>query len=115
MRHLKKGKKFGRVRKQRQALIKHLANALILNEKIQTTEAKAKTLRPYVEKLITKSKSYNLGVKRELYRVISKTAAKKAIDILGPKYKDKAGGYTRIMKLPPRLSDGAKVAVIEFV
>lgn len=115
MRHLKKGKKFGRVRKQRQALIKHLANALILNNKIQTTEVKAKSLRPFVEKLITKSKSNNLDAKRELYRIISKTAAKKVIDTLGPKYKDRAGGYTRIMKLPPRLSDGAKIAIIEFV
>lgn len=115
MRHIKKNRKFGRVKKQRKALLKHLTRALILNEKIKTTEAKAKSLRPLIEKLITKSKNKNLSNLRYLNSRLPHMAAKKLFDVIGEKYKEKNGGYTRIIKLPPRSSDGAKMALIEFV
>ena len=115
MRHLKKNRKFGRVKRQRKALLKHLAYSFILNEKIKTTEAKAKSLRPLVEKFITKSKNNNLSNRRYLASHLSSMAVKKLFDVMGEKYKDRKGGYTRIIKLPPRSSDGAKMALIEFV
>ena len=116
MRHHNKNKKFGRDKNQRQALIRSLATSLIRDTKITTTEAKAKALRPYVEKLVTQAKNANLGDKRLLIsKIHSVTASKTLIETLAVKYLDRKGGYTRIIKLQPRLSDGAKMAVIEFV
>jgi large subunit ribosomal protein L17 len=115
MKHLNKLRKFGRVKKQREALIKHLAHSLILYEKIETSEAKAKSLRPVIEKLITKSKTETLASRRYLASRLSVQSAKKIFKELGPKYKTRMGGYTRIIKTPPRKSDGAKMAIIEFV
>jgi len=115
VKHLKKGRKFGRVRNQRKALMKGLVEALVLNEKIKTTEAKAKELRPFVEKLITKSKTKDLTTRRYLDARLPFKSAKKLYDEIGPKYIDRAGGYTRIIKLPPRMGDGAKMAIIELI
>lgn len=115
MKHLKNNRKFGRVRKQRKALLKHLAHALILNEKIKTTEPKAKSLKIFMEKLITKGKKQELASMKLLSSRISKQSSKKLFNEISPRYKDRNGGYTRIIKLPPRKSDGAKVAYIELV
>lgn len=115
MKHTKKGRKFGRKRDQRRALLKILAVNLILKEKIKTTEAKARELRPFVEKLITKSKTNNLANNRYLARYLSIKTRKKIIKEIGPFYHNRAGGYTRIIKLEPRQTDGAKMAIIELV
>jgi len=115
MKHCKKGRKFGRKRDQRQALLKLLAANLILKEKIKTTEAKARELRPVVEKLITKSRINNLASNRYLARYLPVKARKKIIKEIGPLYQKRPGGYTRIIKLEPRQTDGAKMAIIELV
>jgi len=116
MRHRKTTPKLGRPTAQRKALLKNLANSLILYEKITTTEAKAKALRPYLEKMITRAKVDNLHNRRELLKVLpTKNSVKKIFEVLGPKYKTRAGGYLRIIKLVPRKGDAAKMAVIEFV
>ncbi len=115
MRHSNANRKFGREKNVRNGLLKSLALALVLNEKIMTTEAKAKEIRPIVEKLITTGRSKTLVSRRNIGAVIGVAGAKKVVDELSPKYTSRAGGFTRITKLPQRLSDGAKMAVIEFV
>ncbi len=121
MKHKKKGRKFGRKRDQRRALLRGLAGNLILKEKITTTEAKAKELRPFVEKLITKSKSAavgkkdNLSVVRELSKNLPTGARKKLVSQIGSRYKERPGGYTRIVKIGPRKADSAKMAIIELI
>lgn len=115
MRHHNKNRKFGRERNQRRALLKSLAYSLALKGKIRTTEAKAKALRPYMEKLITLGKKQTLASRRLLESRIGAGATKKIVGELSANYKDRTGGYTRITKLGPRLTDGSPVAVIEFV
>lgn len=115
MRKLKKGRKLSRKRDQRKALLKSIARALFLKGKIKTTEAKAKEVSRFAEKCITKSKKGDLTSIRILARDFSKDLVKKLITEIGPKYKERNGGYTRIIKLGPRKSDGAKMAIIELV
>lgn len=115
MKHRKKGRKFGRKRDQRKALLKGLAANLILKEKITTTEVKAKELRPFVEKLITKSKTKNLATIRYLSAILPTKARKKITEQIGPRYQSRAGGYTRIVKKQARQGDGAKMAIIELI
>ena len=117
MRHGNNKRKFGREKNVRNALISSLALNLIIREKIKTTEPKAKELRPYIEKLVTLSKSKTLASRRT---VISRLAnrsqeVKKLYDVIAPKYTERKGGYTRVLKLGARKSDGAKMAIIEFV
>lgn len=117
MKKLKKGRKFGRVRRQRIALLKSLAVGLIEHGKIKTTLPKTKELRPYIERLITYAKK---GIKtsagiRILRTFLPKSASLKLIREVAPKYLDRKGGYTRIIKLHPRIRDAAKMAYIEFV
>lgn len=117
MKHHSKTRKLGRKKKQREALLQSLAASLINKERIKTTEAKAKSLRPFIEKLITRSKEDTLQNRRLVKsRLGGRTKeAEKLIKELGPRFADRPGGYTRIMKLSPRQSDSAKMAVIEFV
>ena len=115
MRKLKKGIKLSRKRDQRKALLKSLARALFLTEKIKTTEAKAKELRPFAEKIITTAKKQDLSSRRILVKYFSKDLAKKIVDQICLKYKNRKGGYTRIIKLGPRKDDGARMAIIELV
>lgn len=115
MKHKKKGRKLGRKRNQRKALLKTLAASLILKEKIKTTEAKAKETRPFVEKLITKSKTNDLATIRYLAKYLPAKVLKKMVLEIGPRYQNRAGGYTRIIKATPRKADGAKMAIIELV
>jgi len=109
------GRIFSRPKSQRKALLRSLSSQLFLKEKIRTTEAKAKELRSFAEKCITKSKKGDLSARRMLLKDFSKEIVKKLVDEIGPRYKSRAGGYTRIIKLGPRQSDGAKMAIIELV
>ena len=115
MRKLKKSRKLSRNKDQRKALLKLLAKALFEKERIKTTEAKAKELRPFAEKVITRSKKGDLACRRILAGSFSKKLVKKLVDKIGPKYKKRKGGYVRIIKLGPRRSDGARMAIIELV
>ncbi len=116
MKHLKKGKILDRKIGPRKALLRNLATNLILYEKIKTTEAKAKAIKPIIEKLITKGKSGDLHARRELIKYLYlDNAVKKVLEDLSPRYKERKGGYTRIIKLGTRQGDAAKVVQIEFV
>lgn len=115
MRHGNVNRKFGRERGQRAALLKSLARNLVIKGKIKTTEARAKEIRPLVEKLITKAKSPTLANRRAL--IVSLGAAVTANKIIrtAAGYVDRNGGYIRITKMGPRKGDAAKMAIIEFV
>lgn len=115
MRHHNVNRKFGRERNQRTALLRSLAYSLVLKSKIKTTEAKAKELRPYIEKLITLGKKQTLASRRILESRIGSGAAKKIAGELSVTYKERAGGYTRITKIALRTSDASPMAIIEFV
>lgn len=115
MRKRKKRRKFHRKRDERRALMKSLARELFLREKIKTTEAKAKELRPFVEKLIERAKEKNLTNLRYLRRYFGKEIVKKLFEEIGPKYQERKGGYTRIIKLGWREGDRAKMVIIELV
>lgn len=115
MRKRKKGRKLHRKGDQRKALLKTLIQALFLKEKIKTTEAKAKEISPFAEKFITKAKKNTLHSRRFLARFFLEKVVKKLVDEIGPRYKERSGGYTRIIKLGRRKSDGAKMAIIELI
>ncbi|MDO8659428.1 MAG: 50S ribosomal protein L17 [Candidatus Parcubacteria bacterium] len=117
MRHHNTKRKFGRGKVQRNALMNSLALNLIVREKIKTTEPKAKELRPFIEKLVTRAKKNDLATKRLIIAKLSNRSreVKKLFDVIAPKYADKKGGYTRIVKLGARKADGAPMAIIEFV
>ncbi len=115
MRHQKKGRKFTRSKDQKKALLRSLSSALIMSEKIVTTEAKAKELRPYIEKRITRAKKDTIANRRLLAKDFSDKAVKKLFKELGPRYSKRHGGYTRIVKMGPRKTDSAKISLIEFV
>ena len=115
MRKRKKGRKLHRKKDQRKALMISLANSLLKEGKIKTTEAKAKELSSFIEKKITKAKKEGQKAIRELNKFFSSDVSKYLVDEVAPKFKDRQGGYTRVIKLPPRKSDGAKRAVIELI
>lgn len=115
MRKRKKGRKLSRKRDQRKALLKALARELFLKKRLKTTEAKAKELRSFSEKFVERAKEKNLSNFRYLMRFFSKNVVRKLLDEIGPKYKERKGGYTRIIKLGRRKSDGSKMAIIELV
>ncbi len=116
MRHHSVTRKFGREKDQRNALIRSLARNLINESRIQTTLAKAKELRPFVEKLVTKAKSGTLASRRNVISQLDGEAETKVLfDTLAKKYADRKGGYTRIIKMAPRVLDAAPMAMIEFV
>ena len=116
MRHRVAGRILNRNTKQRKALLKGLANSVILYEKITTTEAKAKAVRPYLEKLITISKENNLQARRRLIAKLGlQNSVNKLLEVIGPTFKDRAGGYLRITRLLPRAGDAARMVVVEFV
>jgi large subunit ribosomal protein L17 len=118
MRHRNKVKTLGRKVGPKKALLRGLAINLITHEKIVTTEAKAKTLRPQIEKMITKArvpKELTLSARRELLSALdNRIAVSKLLEDIGPRFAKRPGGYTRIIKLPIRKGDGAKMAQIEF-
>lgn len=117
MRHLKKGKKFNRLRGPRISFLRNLSNDLIRAGSIETTEIRAKQIRPQVEKLVTFAKKQTLAARRVIMsRVHNEKIVEKLYHDLGPRYATRAGGYTRITKLlKSRKRDGARMARIEFV
>jgi large subunit ribosomal protein L17 len=117
MRHHNNVRKFNRNKNQRNALLKGLISSLIIHGKIKTTEAKAKELRPAIEKLITKAKVKDLSSRRLIISKLNNSTLEtnKLINEIALKYEDRKGGYTRIIKLPRRVGDASKMAIIEFV
>jgi large subunit ribosomal protein L17 len=116
MRHQKTKRTLGRKTGPRKALLKNLLNSLVLYEKIETTEAKAKEIKPLMEKLVTRAKEDTLHNRREIMKVIpTENALKKLFEVIGPKYKERKGGYLRIVKIGARRGDSAKMSIIEFV
>ncbi|MCX6755092.1 MAG: 50S ribosomal protein L17 [Candidatus Nomurabacteria bacterium] len=117
MRHSNSTKKFGREKTQRHALMHSLALNLIVREKMKTTLPKAKALRPFVEKLVTLAKKGDLASRRTVISKLTNRSkeVKKLFDVIAPRYADKKGGYTRILKLGVRKSDATEMAQIEFV
>ena len=107
-------RKFGREKNQRNALYKALATALIDHGRIKTTLAKSKSLSSYVDKLITTSLKGDIASRRMLAEDLGVKAVKKLSDVISPKFKDGKGGYTRVIKLGQRKSDGSPMALIEF-
>ena len=127
MRHKRTGKKLGRSSAHREAMLMNMAGQLIEHGRIRTTEAKAKALRPYVERLVTKARTDTLHSRRNVMRTLrmhDKATArdegrnptvKKLFDEIAPRFADRPGGYTRIIKLGPRPGDAAPMAFIEWV
>jgi large subunit ribosomal protein L17 len=116
MHHAKTHRKFNRHSDHRRAMLANLAASLIKHEQITTTLPKAKDLRPIVEKLVTLGKRGDLHARRQaVSRMRDISMVKKLFEVIGPRYKDRQGGYTRVMKAGFRYGDSAPVAVIEFV
>jgi len=116
MRHLKKGRSLHRSSSHRNALLCNLAVAVLTNGRVQTTEAKAKEVRGLVDRIITWGKRGDLHARRlAARRVRSRTVVKKVFDELAPRYRDRPGGYTRIMKVGFRHGDNAPVVIMELV
>ena len=116
MRHLKTGRKFGRNSATRKALFKDLSISLIEHEAIKTTLPKAKELRGFLEPLITLAKTDSLSNRRLAFsKIRNKSAVGKLFSVIGPRFKERPGGYLRIIKIMPRAGDAAPMAFIELV
>ncbi|MEO5495084.1 MAG: 50S ribosomal protein L17 [Sphingomonas sp.] len=116
MRHKVGGRKLQRTSAHRAALFRNMAAALIKHEQITTTVAKAKELRPYVEKLVTLAKKGGLSNRRLAHaRLLDDTQLVKLFDVIGARYADRNGGYIRVIKAGIRMSDASPMAIIEFV
>ena len=116
MRHQVKGRKLGRSPAHRKALFRNQLSSLVKAERIRTTLHKAKELRPLAEKVVTQGKRDTLHARRQVNRLISnRELVKKLFDEIAPRFHERPGGYTRIVKLGPRKGDGAEMAYLEFV
>lgn len=116
MRHHRVGKTLDRSSAPRRALLRNLATSLVLYEHVNTTLAKAKAVRPMVERLISQGKTKSLHARRELLKTLTiESAVNKILEELGPRYAERKGGFTRIIKLTPRKGDGSDVAQIQLV
>tara|TARA_Y100000996_G_scaffold121639_1_gene91311 strand:+ start:1477 stop:1896 length:420 start_codon:yes stop_codon:yes gene_type:complete len=120
MRHLKRGRKLNRTRSHRMAMLSNMASSLVFYKRIRTTLPKAKTLSPFIERLVTYSKNNDRlhGRRLIMSRIIGRNSKKVAhllMDEIGPQYNSRSGGYTRIIKLDNRKNDNAKMCIIEFV
>ncbi len=116
MRHRVKGRKLGRTSDHRRAVLKNLATSLFKHDRIVTTEAKAKELRPFAEKMITFARRGDLGARRQVERRIrDREVADRLFREIGPRFASRPGGYTRIVKLGHRPGDGAELARIELL
>lgn len=115
MQKLRKGRKLNRETKQRKALLHSLASALLSKEKIQSTEAKAREVAIFVERQISRAKAGDLASKRMMDKYFTPQIVKKIMNELAPRYKERKGGYTRVIKLGLRKTDGAKMAIVELV
>jgi large subunit ribosomal protein L17 len=109
-------RKLGRLSSHRQAMLRNLVTSLIENERIQTTEARAKEVRSIADKMITLAKRGDLAARRQALRFMyDENAVRKLFDTVGPKYVDRPGGYTRIIKMGYRQGDAAKMVILELV
>lgn len=119
-------RKLGRTSDQRKAMLRDLATSLVVNERIETTEARAKELRGVVDKLVTLGKKGDLASRRQAAKIVrdveilnedetTQTALQKLFGEIAPRYTERQGGYTRVLKAGPRRGDGSEVAIIEFV
>lgn len=116
MRHRKSGRKFGRSSSHRSAMFRNMVTSLLEHERIRTTDAKAKDLRRVAEKMITLGKRGDLHARRQALRVIrSRSVTAKVFDDLAERFRERPGGYTRVMKLGQRPGDAAPVSIIELV
>lgn len=116
MRHLVKGKRLRRNTAQRRALLRSLVTSFLEKERVRTTLAKAKATRPVAEKMITLAKKDTLHTRRLALRFIyKKPVVKKLFDDIGPRFSERPGGYTRIVKIGPRAGDGADMAILELI
>ncbi|MGE4577930.1 MAG: 50S ribosomal protein L17 [Desulfuromonadales bacterium] len=116
MRHNKSGRRLGRNSSHRSAMMRNMVTSLIMHEKITTTDARAKELRKIAEKMITLGKRGDLHARRQALAVMrERKAVAKLFDMVAPRYKDRAGGYTRIFKVGSRLGDNAPMAIVELV
>ena len=116
MRHLNAGRKLNRTSAHRKALMKNLVLSLIQYGRLKTTDAKAKELRRWADRMVTLGKRGDLAARRRAYAFIgSHTAVKKLFDEIAPRFMERPGGYTRVIKMPPRHSDAAPMAIIELV
>ena len=119
MRHQKQGRKLNRTTSHRKALMMNMASSLVLHKRIKTTDAKAKELRGYIERLVTYAKKDSVHGRRLIQQKLPGSRGKKIANMLiheiAPEFKDRNGGYTRIIKLGNRKNDNAPVSLIEFV
>ena len=116
MRHRISGKKLRRDTAHRRALLRNLVTSLLDKERVKTTLAKAKAARPLAEKMITLAKNDTLHARRQALRFIfKKEVVQKLFEELGPRFSERPGGYTRIVKIGPRAGDGAEMAMLELV
>ncbi len=116
MRHLVKRKKLGRDTSHRRALLRNLVTSFLEKERIRTTLVKAKATRPLAEKMITLAKKDTLHAKRQaLSFIYKKPVVKKLFEELGPRFSERPGGYTRIVKIGSRAGDGAEMAILELI
>lgn len=116
MRHRKKGRNLSRSPSHRRALLRNMATSLFRHERIRTTTARARELRPYAERLVTLARRGDLHARRlAARRIADREVLGKLFDEIGPRYADRPGGYTRILKLGPRKGDAADMALIELV
>jgi large subunit ribosomal protein L17 len=112
----KKGPRFGGSASHQKAILSNLAKELFWDEKVTTTIAKAKMLRPYAEKMISKARSGSLHARRGILRDIEDTeVVTRLFDEVAPRYTERPGGYTRIVRIGPRRGDGAEMAIVELV
>lgn len=115
MKHLRKHRKFGRPADFRKAFLWNLISDLILKERIRTTEARAKEIKPMIEKAITRAKVDNLANRRLLLKRLHLKSVNKLFKDLSPRFRERSGGYCRIMKIGARKNDGAKMVIIELL
>ncbi len=116
MRHMLKGRKLRRTTAHREALLRNLVTSLIDKERVTTTTAKAKEARPLAEKMITLGKKGDLHARRQALQVLYKeSTAVRLFDVVAPRFSERQGGYTRIVKIGPRKGDGAEMAVLELL
>jgi large subunit ribosomal protein L17 len=116
MRHRNTNKILDREKGPRELMLRNLASSIIMYEKVKTTEAKAKVVRTLLEQMITVAKKGDLAARRRLIATLPQVlAVRKAMEVLGPRYKDRQGGYSRIIKLGSRKGDGAEMVQIELV
>ncbi|MBI3248564.1 MAG: 50S ribosomal protein L17 [Deltaproteobacteria bacterium] len=115
MRHLKDGRKLSRTAAHRKALMRNLVKALLLREQIRTTDAKAKELRRYADRIVTLGKRGTIHARRLAYMYLgSRKLVKRLFDEVAPRFQGRPGGYTRVLKLGPRRGDAAPISVVEF-